>query len=150
MADDVETTQDELRKAREARGLSADGDPLASNGSSSISDRAAEGEAEEDAGPPPPPPLPADKQLTLAGLAPRGTPIESVVSIMSAEAAISGLLEADQEVQLIVTVRPNKYEYVPVREDGEVKRYKLRQQLRVLHVAPLASEAGQVAAAGNA
>lgn len=147
---DVDTTQDELRKAREARGLSPEGDPLSSNGTSSISDRAAEGEAEEGSGPPPPPPLPADKQLTLAGLAPRGTPIESVVSIMSAERPISGLLEADQEVQLIVTVRPNKYEYVPVREDGKVVRYKLRQQLRVQHVAPLASEQGQVAAAGNA
>ncbi len=144
MADPTETTaeaEDQLARLRAERENG--------NGSASISERAESGEAGEPEGPPPPPPLPADKQLSLAGLAPRGTPIESVVSIMSAERPISGLLEADKEIQLIVTVRPNKYEYVPVREDDTVVRYKLRQQLRVLHVTPLASEAGQSVAAGE-
>lgn len=99
---------------------------------------------------PEPPPLQGSAQMTLAGLAPKNTPVDSVVSIMSKEAPIRGLIEQDVEVQLLVTVRVNKYEYVPVREDGEVTRYKLRQQLRIIDVVQAGSEAAQARLAGTA
>lgn len=117
---------------------------------SSIEDRAADGEAEDGAEPdvPAPPPLPGDKQLSLPGLAPRGTPIEATVSVMSKAFPITGLLDPAGEQTLVIRVIPAGYNYVPVRENGEVVRFKLVQQVRIVHAVRADTEAGGVAAAG--
>lgn len=88
----------------------------------------------EERGLPAPPPIPGDKQLSLAGLGNKKMPIEAEVSLMSAAVPASGLLDPDKEGRLIVSYVPVKYEYVPVRENGEVKRWKLRQHLRPTYV----------------
>lgn len=128
-----------------------DGDPVDNvtplrGGGESIGERAENGDEPQE---PQPPPLEGTEQLTLAGLARRGMPIESVISIMSKEHPIKGMYKPDEEVVLIVTVRVNKYEYVPVRENGEVTRYKNRQQLRIVAVAEANTEAGKVAMQGR-
>lgn len=99
----------------------------------SISERAEEGTDAQDQLPGVPP-LEGDRQLTLAGLGPRGMAIESEVSVMSAAVPVTGLLDPDKRGQLLVAYVPSKYEYVPVREGDRVVRWKLRQAVRPAHV----------------
>lgn len=80
------------------------------------------------------PTLEGDKPFALAGLGPRGMAVESEVSVMSAAVPVSGLLDPDKRGQLLVSFAPASYTYVPVRENGKVVRYKLRQQVRPDHV----------------
>lgn len=104
-------------------------------GRESIADRAARGEAQEpEQQLPGMAPLEGDRQLTLSGLGPRSMPVEAEVSLMSASIAAKGLIEPDKRGQLIVSYLPNGYTYRPVRENGEVKRWKLVMQLRPVHI----------------
>lgn len=101
----------------------------------SISDRAAAEDAgNEEEAQLAIPTLEGDKPFALAGLGPRGMAVESEVSVMSAAVPVSGLLDPDKRGQLLVAYAPASYTYVPVRENGKVARYKLRQQVRPDHV----------------
>lgn len=104
------------------------------NGRRSIEERAAAGEGGDEEQLPGIAPLAGDKQLTLAGLGPRSMPIEAEVSLMSASVPSKGLIDPEKRGQLLVAFLPNGYNYVPVREGGEVKRWKLRMQLRPVHI----------------
>lgn len=107
------------------------------NGRESIADRAARGEAKDPEQPlPGMAPLEGDKQLTLGGLGPRSLPIEAEVSLMSAAVGAKGLIDPNRRGQLLVSYLPAGYIYVPAERaaDGTVKRWKLRMQLRPVHI----------------
>lgn len=117
----------------------------------SIRDRAeaeaAEAESTEEPegleSPPPIPPLEGDSQLTLnLGSLARG-PIEAEVSLMSASIPLEGILAPNTEQLLEVSVVPQSYRYVPVRENGKVVRWKLRIQARPTYVRRVAAEAAE-------
>ena len=78
--------------------------------------------------------LDGDKQLTLAGLGPRNTPIESEVSLMSASVPVRGLIDPGKQGQLLVSYVPAGYRYVPIREGQKIVKWKLRQYLRIMYV----------------
>lgn len=104
-----------------------DGEP---NGNgSNVSDQ-----ADDEVQIPSAPPVAGDKQLSLAGLGPKRTPIEAEVSLMSAAVPASGLIDPEKEGQLLVSYLPAGYTYVPVREGGKITRWKLRMQLRPTYV----------------
>lgn len=84
--------------------------------------------------PPPVPPLEGDGQLTLnLGTLARGA-IEAEVSLMSAAVPLDGMLAPGEEVLLEVSALPQRYSYVPVRENGKVVRWKLRLHVRPTYV----------------
>lgn len=71
-----------------------------------------------------------DEPLKLSKLIKSGIPVESEVSLMSAAVPTDGLLDPTKEGVLLVVYSPSKYECVPVRENGRVTRWKIRQQVR--------------------
>lgn len=132
-------------ESQEEPGAAHDGAP---NGRKSVAE-----EAEESAPAiPEAPPLKGDGQLTLAGLGRRGQPIESTVSLMSAAVPVDGLIDAETEGQLLVAYLPAGYKHVPVREGSgpEVKRWKLVQQLRPVHIQKVTPEIQAAIEAVNA
>lgn len=82
------------------------------------------------------PPLEGDKQLSLAGLGKVSkTPVEALVSLMSASVPVRGLLDPDKEGLLLVSFVPAGYNYKPTRDaDRNVDRWKLVQQVRPVYV----------------
>jgi len=71
-----------------------------------------------------------DEPLKLSKLIKAGIPVESEVSLMSAAVPTDGLLDPTREGVLLVTYSPQDYMCVPVRENGRITRWKLRQRVR--------------------
>lgn len=107
-----------------------------------VRDRAEEDEGEPEV--PEPPPIRGDHQLSLAGLGRRGLPVSSSISIMSKSHPLDGMIKPDEEVTLVIRVRPNKYEYTPERKGNEVVGFKHVHQLRIVEVARSGTEHGDV------
>jgi hypothetical protein len=82
-----------------------------------------------------------DEPLKLSKLIKSGIPVESEVSLMSAAVPTDGLLDPTKEGVLLVSYSPSKYECVPVRENGRVTRWKIRQQVRPTDVRTANEEA---------
>jgi hypothetical protein len=72
---------------------------------------------------------------TLKTLIPAGSEVRSTVSMKSAEVPASGgIFDPGFEGKLLVTVVLGKVETVPLREEGRVVRWKVRQVVEAVHV----------------
>lgn len=99
----------------------------------SISDRAQNGEDEQEElfplGS-----LEGDKK-TLAQIIRKGLPIETTVSLRSAEVPLRGGLPDPEKLhRVLITSEVAKLEPVPIREDGKIVSWKVRVVLRPTYV----------------
>lgn len=129
----------ELQAEREKRNIPRDGNV---NGRP-ITDRATEYDPdpyEEDAESLFPQGFFEGDEKTIKNLIKAGSPVEVTVSLMSAEvpSRTSGLLDPDNESQVLVTYEVSKYHVVPKREgetgDKSLAGWKIRQQIRPTYV----------------
>lgn len=88
---------------------------------------------------PEPPPIPADQteqggQLTFAGIVPRRVPIEYEVVIHQKAVPGLGLLDPNKEPQFLVSTGFAYYQWKPVKEGGQIVRWKCVQHLEPTYV----------------
>jgi hypothetical protein len=89
--------------------------------------------------------LEGDKK-TLAQIIRKGLPVETTVSLMSAEVPLrGGLPDPDKLHRALITAEVAKLTPVPVREDGKIVSWKVRVSLRPTYVEAVE---GQEAATG--
>lgn len=134
-ATDGQPDDDELARRRAAKET-----PSSGSTGTSVSDRVANGEG-DDAELFPAGSLEGDSKTTLKNLIKAGATVIVKASLTSAEVPLtSGLLDPEEEVELLVRALPGGVTPVPKHKDAQaggdhkVESWTLRQQVRAIHV----------------
>lgn len=120
-----------MRQLNEAR------EREAASGGASISEMAEAEDDVEDEGTLFPMGFLKGDEVTPARMIKKGLPVEVTVSIGKAEVPMpdSGLLDPERQGRVLVTYVFGSNQEIPVREEDKIVRWKIRQNLRAVHVA---------------
>jgi hypothetical protein len=88
---------------------------------------------------------------TLKNLIRAGATVKSTISLASAEVpAGEGIFDPEAEGRLLVTFALGKVEVVPLKAEGKVQSYKVRQTLTPVYVERVSADGGDIEASFEA